>query len=236
MNTIISKPTIKSIYIVKEIWWYIKEYIFGNEYWKRRFAPSLKSITEWAGEICHSAYLDMKVGNFTPGSRRWSEILTRVNCRNIYRQCHLKEVEKQNRPKDLPRGMEVNEYQYSIYPLVEWDRMFIGGGFIQGEEMGNTYGVRSNDAPVWVKKGARPKCICPLFDGYLVHHRLIFDIEKLGGLIVPEDLERSWLSPGFNIYNLNTATYTQFSDQPWNESAHRPYFDDLDHAEWACDF
>jgi len=50
MNTIISKPTIKSIYIVKEIWWYIKEYIFGNEYWKRRFAPSLKSITEWAGE------------------------------------------------------------------------------------------------------------------------------------------------------------------------------------------
>ena len=110
------------------------------------------------------------------------------------------------------------------------------GGFIQAEEMGNTYGVRRNDAPAWVKKGPRPRCVCPLFDGYLVHHRLIFDIEKLGGLIVPEDLERSWLSPGFNIYNLNTATYTQFSDQPWNESAHRPYFDDLDHAEWACDF
>ena len=152
MNTIISTPTIKSIYIVKEIWWSIKEYVFGNEYWKRRFAPSLKSITEWAGEYCHSAYLDMKVGNFTPGSRRWSEILTRVNCRNIYRQCHLKEVEKQDRPKDLPRGMEVNEYQYSIHPLAEWDRMFIVGGFIQGEEMGDTYGVRRNDAPVWVEE------------------------------------------------------------------------------------
>jgi len=69
MNTIISKPTTKRIYIIKEIWWYIKEYVFGNEYWKRRFAPSLKSITEWAGEICHSAYLDMKVGNFSVGPR-----------------------------------------------------------------------------------------------------------------------------------------------------------------------
>jgi hypothetical protein len=113
--------------------------------------------------------------------------------------------------------------------------MFIGGGFIQGAEMGDTYGVRRNDAPEWVKDGPNPRCI-HFSQGYLVHHRLIFDIEKLGGLIVPEDSERLWLSPGFNIYNLNTATYTKFSQQPWNESAHRHYFNDLDHAEWECDF
>ncbi len=250
MNNIISTPTTKRIYIIKEIWWHIKEYIFGrffNE--KRRLTPSLKSITEWAGEYCHSSYITVRVVDFTFDNEK---ILTRINCRNIYRQCHLKEVEKEARPKDLPRGLEVDEYQYSICSIPQWDRMFRMGGFIQAEEMGNTYGVRRNDAPVWVKKGPRPRCVCPLFDGYLVHHRLIFDIEKLGGLIVPEDPKRSWLSPGFNIYNLNDATYSKFSEQPWNESAHRPYFDDLDqswnesahrpyfddldHAEWQPDF
>ena len=227
------KPTIKRIHVPKEIWWYIKEYIFGNKYWRRRLIPSLKRITEWAGEYCHSSYITVRVINFTFDDEK---ILSRVNCRNIYRQCHLKEVEKEARPNDLPRGLEVDEYQYSIFSIAQWDRMFFMGGFIQGEEMGNTYGVRRNDAPVWVKKGPRPSCICPLFDGYLVHHRLIFDIEKLGGLIVPEDSERRWLSPGFNIYNLNTATYTKFVEQPWNESAHQHYFDDLDYAEWQCDF
>ena len=233
MNNIISTPTTKRIYIIKEIWWYIKEYIFGrffNE--KRRLAPSLKSITEWADEYCHSSYIAIRVVDFSFDNEK---ILTRINCRNIYRQCHLKEVEKEARPKDLPRGLEVDEYQYSICSIPQWDRMFRMGGFIQGEEMGNTYGVRRNDAPVWVKDGPNPRCI-HFSQGYLAHHRLIFDIEKLGGLIVPEDSERSWLSPGFNIYNLNTATYTQFSDQPWNEAAHKSYFDDLDHAEWACDF
>ena len=224
----------------------------GSEYWRRRLIPSLKRITEWAGEYCHSSYIAVRVVDFTFDNEK---ILTRINCRNIYRQCHLKEVEKEARPKDLPRGLEVDEYQYSICSIPQWDRMFRMGGFIQAEEMGNTYGVRRNDAPAWVKKGPRPRCVCPLFDGYLVHHRLIFDIEKLGGLIVPEDPERSWLSPGFNIYNLNGATYSKFSEQPWNESAHQPYFDDLDraeqpwgenvhrpyfedldHTEWACDF
>jgi len=180
------KPTIKRIHgalnqvnyfyiLPKEIWWYIKEYIFGNEYWRRRLIPSLKRITEWAGEYCHSSYITVRVINFTFDDEK---ILSRVNCRNIYRQCHLKEVEKEARPKDLPRGLEVDEYQYSIFSIAQWDSMFFMGGFIQGEEMGNTYGVRRNDAPAWVKKGPRPRCVCPLFDGFWMHHRLIFDIEK----------------------------------------------------------
>ena len=73
------KPTIKRIHVPKEIWWYIKEYIFGSEYWKRRLIPSLKSITEWTGEYCHSSYITVRVINFTFDDEK---ILTRVNCRN----------------------------------------------------------------------------------------------------------------------------------------------------------
>lgn len=236
----------KPIFLVKEVWWQIKDYLFRNKYWKHQFQPTLRCIEKDFCQYYLSSNVAVKsIISMSPdisSEEVWGYgkfILLRTNFQNLYKYRNLKQVPLNSRPVDLKVGMEVDEYHYRILTYNQWQnssiRWYSEGRFsvqlyniISGLswcEIAFTklhYAARRNDIPIWEQNSEA--------NYELGTQRMIHDINILGGNIIPTH------STSFEKRYLNYKTWRAFQDYSWVDDVHRDFFDAEDHAEWLADF